>query len=125
MVAKSAILAISGAITIFFWIILTPALATAPPTHVDIVIIGGGTTGLALANRLSEVPKLTIAVIEAGDDEGSNPNVTSVAGFGGGLGFNTHIDWLYETAEQTGAGGRRLQYHQGRAWGGTSVLNGL
>ncbi|KAL3484389.1 hypothetical protein BJX62DRAFT_248446 [Aspergillus germanicus] len=125
MLAKSATMAFSGALATFFWIPLTTALTTANPTHVDIIIIGGGTAGLALANRLSEAPNLTIAVIEAGKDEGSNPNVTSVVGFGGGLGFNTHIDWLYETAEQTGAGGRRLQYHQGRAWGGTSVLNGM
>ncbi|KAL4871190.1 hypothetical protein BDV12DRAFT_194553 [Aspergillus spectabilis] len=105
---------------------ITPAIASdSKPDRFNFVIIGGGTAGLAVANRLSEIPDLIVAVIEAGEDEGNNPNVTSVEGFGGGTGFNTHIDWLYETTEQTHAGGRQLEYHSGKAWGGTSTINGM
>ncbi|KAL2869391.1 GMC family oxidoreductase [Aspergillus lucknowensis] len=99
--------------------------AASVPDHFDFIIIGGGTTGLAVANRLSEVPDITVAVIEAGKDEGKNPNVTSVEGFGGSTGVNTQIDWLYATTEQTHAGGRVLDYHAGKAWGGTSTINGM
>ncbi|KAL4876305.1 hypothetical protein BJY04DRAFT_210719 [Aspergillus karnatakaensis] len=103
----------------------TPTLASSDPNTFDFVIVGGGTAGLALANRLSELPEITVAVVEAGSDESTNPKVTTVAGFGGGAGFNTHIDWAYETTEQIHAGGRRLEYHSGKAWGGTSTMNGM
>ncbi|KAL4739350.1 hypothetical protein BDV11DRAFT_215274 [Aspergillus similis] len=107
-------------------ITLTAATAsTSGQGHFDFIIIGGGTTGLAVANRLSEIPNISVAVIEAGKDEGKNPNVTSVEGFGGRTGLNTAIDWLYATTEQTYAGGRVLEYHAGKAWGGTSTINGM
>ncbi|KAL4914900.1 hypothetical protein BDW62DRAFT_219745 [Aspergillus aurantiobrunneus] len=105
-----------------------PAAATAtasPPASFDFIIIGGGTAGLAIANRLSELPNITIGIIEPGHDERNNPNVTSVEGFGGTNGLNTHIDWVYETTEQRFAGNRQLEYHSGRAWGGTSTINGM
>jgi choline dehydrogenase-like flavoprotein len=104
---------------------IAPAIASdSNPNSFDFVTIGGGTTGLAVANKLFEIPDITVAVIEAGKDERNNPNVTSVKGFGGGTGFNTHIDRLYEMTEQTHAGGRQLEYHSGKAWGGTSTING-
>lgn len=104
-------------ISLGFW-----HLAHSLPNIVDYVIVGGGTSGLTIANRLSERPDLTIAVIEAGGDERNNPNVTSVAGFG--LAFNTPIDWQYETTAQTHAGNRVIEYHSGKALGGTSTING-
>ncbi|KAL4909667.1 hypothetical protein BDW74DRAFT_186185 [Aspergillus multicolor] len=91
----------------------------------DFIIVGGGTAGLAVANRLSEIPDLAIAVIEAGRDEGDNPNVTSVDTFGASPGLNSHIDWVYQTTPQENAGNRQMEYHAGRAWGGTSVINGM
>ncbi|KAL5332470.1 hypothetical protein BJX70DRAFT_130147 [Aspergillus crustosus] len=105
---------------------IVPAIASeSKHEQFDFVIVGGGTAGLAVANRLSEIPEITVAVVEAGKDEGKNPDVTSVEGFGGSIGLNTHIDWLYHTTEQTHAGGRQLEYHSGKAWGGTSTINGM
>jgi choline dehydrogenase-like flavoprotein len=42
----------------------------------EVVIIGGGTTGVIIATRLSEDPALQVAVLESGEDESSNPNVS-------------------------------------------------
>ncbi|KAL4813316.1 hypothetical protein BDW67DRAFT_192934 [Aspergillus spinulosporus] len=117
-----------AALVYWLYLLTTLTAATASSSgqdHFDFIIIGGGTTGLAVANRLSEIPNITVAVIEAGKDEGKNPNVTSVEGFGGSTGLNTAIDWLYATTEQTYAGGRVLEYHAGKAWGGTSTINGM
>lgn len=91
------------------------------PLEFDFVIIGGGTSGLVIANRLSEL-NVTVAIIEAGASVQNNSNVTRVDGFT--LALNTPIDWQYESTNQTYAGGRKLQYHAGKALGGTSTLNG-
>ncbi|KIJ36014.1 GMC oxidoreductase [Sphaerobolus stellatus SS14] len=53
--------------------IITTSLQTFLERDYDIIIIGGGTAGLALASRLSEVPALTIGVIEAGPDKSEDP----------------------------------------------------
>jgi choline dehydrogenase len=88
----------------------------------DFVIIGGGTSGLVIANRLSELPHVTIAVIEPGDEQRTNPNVTSVNSFP--LGLDSNIDWKYSSIPQSYAGGRVIEYHAGKAIGGTSTING-
>lgn len=91
----------------------------------DYVIVGGGTSGLVVANRLSADPSTRVAVIEAGGDARDNPNVTSVLGFL--TAFGTPIDWAYPMVAQTaGLDGRdNITYHAGRALGGTSTINGM
>lgn len=88
----------------------------------DFIIVGGGTAGLAVANRLSETPDITVVVIETGDSVLHNPNVTQVTGYG--RSFGTNIDWAYETENQTYAGGSRQIMRAGKAIGGTSTING-
>ena len=46
-------------------------------TSFDYLIAGGGTAGLVLANRLSEIPTVSVGVIEAGEDLTSDPKVTT------------------------------------------------
>ncbi|KAJ5152788.1 uncharacterized protein N7482_009266 [Penicillium canariense] len=91
--------------------------------HYDFVIVGGGTSGLVLANRLSEKKGVTVAVIEAGDSVFNNHNVTNVAGYG--RAFGSHIDWAYQTEEQQYAGGSKQIMRAGKAIGGTSTINGM
>lgn len=89
----------------------------------DYVIVGGGTCGLVLANRLSEDPKVTVAVIEAGDSVYDNPNVKNTTAYG--LSLGTAVDWQYASAPQIYSGNNTLLYHQGKALGGSSAINGL
>ncbi|KAH9900433.1 putative GMC oxidoreductase [Xylariomycetidae sp. FL2044] len=89
----------------------------------DYVIVGAGTCGLVVANRLSEDPSVQVAVLEPGGDVRDNPNVTDVNGFA--TAFDTPIDWQYSTTPQSGASGRVIEWHSGKAIGGTSTINGM
>ena len=89
----------------------------------DYVIVGGGTSGLVIANRLSENPAITVAVIEAGNSVLNSPNVTNTTTYG--LSLGTSIDWSYPIEPQKYALNRTLVYHAGKALGGTSTINGI
>ncbi|TVY43942.1 Glucose oxidase [Lachnellula occidentalis] len=89
----------------------------------DFIIIGGGTAGLTIANRLTELPHITVAVIEAGDKVFNNPNVTDADKFTVALG--TSIDWQYESTNQIYAAGQTVLCSAGKALGGTSTINGM
>jgi choline dehydrogenase-like flavoprotein len=100
-----------------------------PSTTFDYVIVGGGTAGLVLANRLSANPSITVAVIEAGDSAFNNPNVTyvpkSILEYG--LGFGTSVEWGYYTVPQKYAANRNvtLNYWAGKGVGGSTLINGM
>jgi choline dehydrogenase-like flavoprotein len=89
----------------------------------DYIIIGGGTAGLVLANRLSTNPKISVAVIEAGYSVFDNPNVTSVTAYG--LSLLGPLDYADISAPQKYTANRTLQYNAGKALGGTSTINGM
>ena len=109
-------------------LLLAPAALALPagtPEHsprYDYIVVGGGTSGLVVANRLSEDYGVSVAVIEAGDSELSNTNVSDVTAYG--KAFGTAIDWQYESVAQEYAGNTSQVLRAGKAVGGTSTFNG-
>lgn len=94
----------------------------------DYVIVGGGTAGLVLAERLSEDPAVTVAVIEAGTYyQITSPLIAQTpAGdtlFVGSSPADTNplVDWNFVTSPQAGASGRSIHYARGKALGGRYV----
>ncbi|KAF2875736.1 glucose-methanol-choline oxidoreductase-like protein [Massariosphaeria phaeospora] len=88
----------------------------------NLVIIGGGTAGLVLANRLTEDAATHVVVLEAGEDLTSDPRVTTPALFPTLLGSDA--DWNTPTEPQEAAGGKRMNISHGRVLGGSSAING-
>ncbi|CAO1637997.1 unnamed protein product [Sympodiomycopsis kandeliae] len=88
----------------------------------DFVIIGGGTAGLTVATRLSELNNVTIAVLEAGDSHLGDEVVEMPGKMGYPLG-NTHYDWSYQTAPQSHAYNLTFNWSRGKGLGGSSAIN--
>jgi len=91
-------------------------------TRYDYIVVGGGTSGLVVANRLSEDYNVSVAVIEAGGVELYNPNITDTSKYGNA--FGTAVDWQYESVPQIYAGNASQVLRAGKALGGTSNING-
>lgn len=68
-------------------------------TSFDYLVAGGGTAGLTLAARLTEDPKVTVGVIEAGLDRSTDPKVLT-PGLATSLWDDPDYDWLFKTTPQ-------------------------
>lgn len=88
----------------------------------DYIIIGGGTSGLVVANRVSEDPDVQVLVLEAGKDLSADPRVNTPALFTALMGSDA--DWQHQSVPQSGLGGRVIREPQGKALGGSSAING-
>ena len=89
----------------------------------DYVIVGAGSAGCVLANRLSEDPSVRVALLEAGGKD-RNPYIHIPAGFMKLLDHPT-ITWRYRTEPDADTAGRTMIYPRGRGLGGSSSINGL
>src|SRR6266481_2346742 len=91
----------------------------------DYVLAGGGSAGATLAARLSEDPKITVCLIEAGG-EGRSVVVRAPIGVAAMLSGKPKINnWAFETVPQPGLNGRRGYQPRGKALGGSSAINGM
>jgi len=90
----------------------------------DYVICGGGTAGPVLESRLTEVPSISVAVIEAGIDRSNDTNVLA-PGLLTALYGDPDYDWIYETTPQPHANGRLIGQPRGTQLGGSSAINYL
>lgn len=86
----------------------------------DYVIVGGGSAGAVLANRLSADPATTVTLLEAGGAP-KRKEVNIPAAFSAL--FTGDLDWNLHTVPQERLGGRELFWPRGKALGGSSVLN--
>jgi len=89
----------------------------------DYVIVGGGSAGCVLANRLSTDPSRTVCLVEAGPRDRS-PLIHVPAGV---LGIvpTRHVNWAFDTVPQRGLNGRRGYQPRGRTLGGSSAINAM
>ena len=89
----------------------------------DYVIIGGGTAGCLLANRLSAEPNNRVLLLEAGKTD-SYPWIHIPVGYLYCIG-NPRTDWMYHTEPDAGLNNRVQRYPRGRVLGGCSSINGM
>ncbi len=89
----------------------------------DYVIVGGGTAGSLIANRLSADASKRVLLIEAGRKDDYHW-IHIPVGYLHCIG-NPRTDWLYQTEPEAGLGGRALRYPRGKTLGGSSSINGM
>src|SRR5207248_6971277 len=89
----------------------------------DYVIVGGGSAGCVLANRLSANGKHRVVLLEAGGKD-RNPWIHIPLGYGRTM-FDPRVNWLFETEPEPGLDNRRIKQPRGKVLGGSSSINGL
>ena len=92
-------------------------------TTFDYIVVGAGTAGCLLANRLSADPAKRVLLVEAGRKDDYHW-IHIPVGYLYCIG-NPRTDWLYQTEPDAGLNGRRLRYPRGKALGGCSSINGM
>ena len=88
----------------------------------DYVIVGAGSAGSVLANRMSEDPKTSVCVLEAGPSDW-HPFIHIPAGFIKTF-YDRNVNWLYDMEPGPWTGGRRILAPRGKTLGGSSSING-
>ncbi len=97
-------------------------MKTSDVTTYDYIVVGAGSAGAAVANRLSADPRHRVLLLEAGP--ASHPWTRIPVGYAK-LINNPAANWLYTSEPEASTNGRRLPVPRGRILGGSSAINGL
>ena len=89
----------------------------------DYIIIGAGSAGCVLANRLSENPKNKVLLLEAGGKD-NYPWIHIPVGYYKTM-HNPKVDWCFRTEKDETMNNRSIRYPRGKTLGGSSSINGL
>ncbi|MBL0419234.1 GMC family oxidoreductase N-terminal domain-containing protein [Ramlibacter sp. AW1] len=89
----------------------------------DVVVVGAGSAGCAIAGRLSEDPNLQVVLVEAGGAD-RNPWIHVPIGYFKTIGSDA-TDWRFLTEPEKELAGRRIAWPRGKVLGGSSSINGM
>jgi choline dehydrogenase len=89
----------------------------------DYIVVGAGSAGCVLANRLSADGRHSVLVLEAGPPD-AYPWIHIPIGYAKTM-FNRRYNWCFETEPEAGMNGRRIYWPRGKTLGGSSSINGL
>lgn len=107
---------------LYFLALFPPSLGSTIAQEYDYIIIGGGLSGMTLANRLSEDPSKTVLVLEAGGFH-SNDSQVAIPGFLGSTIGNTTLDWGFSTIPEAQSNNNTYIWHRGKGLGGSTLIN--
>ncbi|MEW6323520.1 MAG: GMC family oxidoreductase N-terminal domain-containing protein [Acidobacteriota bacterium] len=98
-------------------------VTAAVQSDVDYIIVGAGSSGCVIANRLSADPSMRVLIVEAGPPGGDDPAITTPGRWVSLLG--SAYDWKYQTEPEADLEGRRLAFPRGKVLGGSSAINAM